>query len=171
MDKYIIPSTFWQVMEYHGDYRSYRSLRVLCDACCRVPESRQQIPQHKARGKSACGYILLNEVGDIVEQGAKYIGEVTIDEAEYHAVILALDRAVGFCRQNIEVWLDSEVIVSQLNGLYCLRSDRIKILFDEVKKLELRFKSVKYFHHNRGSFWARAVDKVANDEYSRIHTG
>jgi ribonuclease HI len=162
----------WLAFEIESKHKQYHhTLRIICDACCRVPECRQDVPRHRARGKSAGGYVLVDTSGKVIEQGAKYNGEVTIAEAEYLAVIFALDRACGFCRQNIEVWMDSEVAVNQLNGLYCLRSDKIKPLFDEIKKLELRYKSVKYFHHSRGSFWARAADKVANEEYSRLQKG
>jgi ribonuclease HI len=161
----------WAVLEAQAAYRAFPRLRIICDACCRVPESRQHIPQHQARGKAACGYVMLGLGDEIVEQKAKYLGELTIDQAEYRAIIFALDRAAAFCRKELEIWLDSEVIVGQLNGIFCLRSDRVKPLFDEVKKLENRFGKVSYFHHNRGSFWARAADKLANDEYSRLQKG
>lgn len=159
------------ILESRAGYRYCSTLRIICDACCRVPESRQNIPRHQARGKAACGYVMLDSRDNIIEQGAKYAGEITICEAEYRAVIFALDRAAAFCRQTVEVWMDNEVIVGQLSGLYCLRSEKIKILFDEVKKMERRFQSVTYFHHSRGSFWARAADKIANEEYSRLQSG
>ncbi len=161
----------WLIFEREANYHSYPKLRVICDACCRVPAGRQDIHRHQARGKSACGYLMLGTQDEIVEQKAKYLGEITIDQAEYLAVVFALDRAAGFCRRQIEVWMDSEVIVGQLNGVYCLRSDRVKPLFDEVKKMERRFEKVSYFHHSRGSFWARAADKIANEEYSRLQKG
>ncbi len=159
------------VMERSVPYRCYSALRIICDACCRVPEERQHILPHKARGKAACGYIMLDNSDSLVEQKAKYLGECTVDQAEYQAIIFALDRAAAFCREKIVIWLDSEVIAGQLSGWYCLRSELIKPLFDEVKKLELRYKSVTYFHHSRGSFWARAADKLANEEYSRLQKG
>ncbi len=161
---YLIKETF-------SVHRSYSKVRIICDACCRVPSHRQDIPQHKVRGRAACGYVMLNDQEQIINQRAKYLGEYTIDQAEYQTVIYALDNAVAFCRQSIEIWLDSEVVVGQLNGINCIRSDRVKPLFDEIKKLEHRFLSVKYFYHSRGSFWARAADKIANDEYSRIQKG
>ena len=159
------------ICESYGGYKCSPFLKIVCDACCRVPENRQHIIPHKARGKSACSYLMLGGRDEVVEKKAKYLGEVTIDQAEYSGVIFALDRAAAFCRREIEVWLDSEVVVGQLNGLYCLRSDRIKPLFDEIKKLEMRFAKVSYFHHSRGSFWARAADKIANEEYSRLQKG
>ncbi len=175
MPKFTLNSFYYlqdiAVGEKLAAYFCYPFLKIICDACCRVPENRQHIPQHKARGKSACGYVMVGGRDEVVEQRAKYLGDVTIDQAEYAAVIFALDRAPGFCRREVEVWMDSEVVVGQLNGIYCLRSERIKPLFDEIKKLERRFAKVSYFHHSRGSFWARAADKVANEEYSRLQRG
>src|SRR5579864_279700 len=85
------------VCEGMGSYHVYPSLKIVCDACCRVPENRQSIPQHKARGKAACGYLMLGGNNEaIIEQKAKYLGELTIDQAEYHGVIFALDRAAAF---------------------------------------------------------------------------
>ena len=161
----------WFIFEQRAAYGSYSKLRIICDACCRVPECRQNIPPHKARGKSACGYVMLDGEEKIIGQRAKYLGDFTVDQAEYYALIFALDNASGFCRREIEVWMDNEIAIGQLNGFYCLRSDRIKPLFDEVKKMEMRFKKVSYFHHSRGSFWAREADKVANEEYSRLQKG
>ena len=168
---YSITPHNWMVFERAYFYRSYSKLRIVCDACCRVPAFRQNIPPHKARGKSACGYVMLDGGGRVIQQRAKYLGEFTVDQAEYRALIFALDNASGFCRRQVEVWMDNEIAVGQLNGFYCLRSERVKPLFDEVKKLELRFEKVSYFHHSRGSFWARAADKLANGEYSRLQKG
>ena len=165
----VLPDTV--VCEAYSGYHSYPFLRIVCDACCRVAEDAQHIPRHKVRGKSACGYVMVGGGEIIIEQKAKYLGEVTIDQAEYSAIIFALDRAAAFCRREVEVWMDNQVAVGQLNGLYCLRSEKIKPLFDEIKKLERRFVKVSYFHHSRGSFWARAGDKIANEEYSRLQKG
>jgi ribonuclease HI len=168
---YSITLQNWFVFERSAFYRSYSKIRVICDACCRVPEYKQDIPQHRARGKSACGYVFVNSNEKIISQKAKYLGDLTVDQAEYQALIFALNNASGFCRQEVEVWMDNEIAVGQLSGFYCLRAERIKPLFDEVKKLEMRFKKVVYFHHSRGSFWARAADKLANEEYSRLQKG
>jgi ribonuclease HI len=165
----LIPTACWS-LERTYEHRTYATLRIITDACCRVPESRQHLSRYRARGKSACGYLLLS--GEtVVGQGAQYVGECTVTQAEYQGVLLALDQASAFCRRDIEVWMDNEVVVGQLSGHYALRSELIKPLFDKVKQLELRYSRVSYFHHSRGSLWARAADKLANAEYSRLHTG
>jgi ribonuclease HI len=146
-------------------------VKIISDACCRVPSDKVTGAMH-GKGKSACGFVMLDEQNNVVAEKSKYLGELTPPQAEYEGLIFALDTAVEYCRQHIEVWMDSELVVKQMNGDYCIRSENVKLLFDEVKKLESRFlMPVKYFHHERGSFWARQADKLANEEYSRNQAG
>lgn len=149
----------------------YQTIRVISDATCRVPASG--VP-HVIwnRGKAACGFLITDMEGNVLAERSKYLGEMSIPQAEYWGLIWGLDAAVEFCRQNVEVWMDSELVIRQMNGDYCIKSELVKPLFDEVKKMENRFLgTVRYYHHNRGSRWARVADKLANDEYSRIHAG
>lgn len=149
----------------------YQKIKMICDATCRIPDSK--IPGiHYTRGKAACGYLIVDEQNNILAQGGKYLGELTVPRAEYEGLIFGLDMAVEFCRFYVEVWMDSELVVKQMNGDYCIRSAPVKELFDQVKVREQRFLgAVKYFHHSRGSFWGRHADKMANEEYSRNQTG
>jgi ribonuclease HI len=83
-------------------------------------------------------------------------------------LIFALDKAAGLCRDNVEVWMDSELVIKQMNGEYGIKSDNMKPLFDEVKKLEGRFNSkIQYFHHGRNTILAKQADKIARLEYSK----
>ncbi len=146
-------------------------LKIVSDACCRIPARSGGLPAG-VLGKSACGFLFLDQNNKVVEQKALYLGECTVPEAEYAGLIFALDYAVEFCRQDIDVWMDSELVIRQMNGVYCLRAPLIKKWFDEVKRMEQRFLGkVRYFHHDRGTFWAREADKLANSEYSRLHSG
>ena len=88
---------------------------------------------------------------------------MTVNEAEYNGLINALDKASSYCRDNLVVWLDSELVVRHLTGKYKLNAPNLKLLFDKVKSLEKRFKSVEYFHHNRENEIAVLADKVANE--------
>lgn len=149
----------------------YNNIKIVSDACCRVP-ARQGALFPAARGKSACAFLMLDEQENIIAQRARYLGECTPPEAEYAGLIFALDSAVEYGRNNVEVWMDSELVIRQMNGDYCIRSPQIKIWFDEVKRMERRFLgAIHYFHHDRGTFWAREADKLANGEYSRLHSG
>lgn len=86
---------------------------------------------------------------------------MTVPEAEYRGLLFALDMACGISRNDLEVWLDSELVVRHLTGEYRLKASNLKPLFDEVRKLEDRFQSVKYLHHGREHPLAQAADHIA----------
>ena len=142
----------------------YKRIKLICDACCKIPNAN--IKGRLNKGKAACGIILLDEAEQSIIQKGKYLGELTTPQAEYNGLIFGLDLAAGYCRNEIEVWMDSELVIRQMNGEYGIKSDNMKPLFDEVKRLERRFKiEPKYFHHNRTAKLAKLADKVANDEF------
>ncbi len=68
---------------------------------------------------------------------SKYIGEATNNQAEYQAVI----EALSWVKENIpeeseiECYLDSELIVEQLNQRYKLKNEGLKPLFWQVRDL------------------------------------
>lgn len=142
----------------------YKKMKIICDACCHKPDSHLG---NVGIGKSAGGIIFLDEFDNLISEFGIYLGDMTPPQAEYNTLIKALDKAGGFCRGEIEVWLDSEFIVKQLNGNYGIKSENMKPLFDEVKKLENRFDSVKYYHHSRNSVLAKKADSLAEREYRK----
>ena len=98
------------------------------------------------------------------------LGELTINQAEYRTLIYALGKASAICEEKIDVWMDSELAVKQLNGEYRVKSENMKPLYDEVKKLEARFARVQYFHHSRTALLARRADQLARGEHKK-HQG
>jgi ribonuclease HI len=141
-----------------------KKLVIAADACCKVADANKK--GHYSKGKCACGVIYFNnekKVEFIVHQFGQYLGEMTVNEAEYNGLINALDSAAAYCRDQLEIWLDSELVVKHLNGQYRLKAVNLKPLFDRVKSLERRFNSVSYFHHGRENEAARLADKMAND--------
>lgn len=83
------------------------------------------------------------------------------------AGIFALERASEFCRGEVEIWTDSELIVKHMSGDYALRKPHTKELFDKVKTLEPRYSNVKYFYHPRTCSLAKKADKLANEEFRK----
>jgi len=142
----------------------YKKIKIVCDACCHIPQAHTY--GRAGRGKSAGGMIFINN-GDIVSEFGVYLGELTPPQAEYTTLINALDRASAICRGDVEVWLDSEFVVRQLNGDYGIKSENMKPLYHEVKKLEDRFSNVRYFHHGSSAVLAKRADRLAEQEYRR----
>jgi ribonuclease HI len=139
-------------------------LIVVSDACCKVPDAH--IPGRIGVGKCACGVIYLNgskEEKNKIKSIGQYLGEMTVPEAEYNGLIFALDNASDICRWDLEIWLDSQLVIKHLNNEYKLKAKNLKPLFDKVRSLENRFKSVMYFHHDRENQLAKIADSIAHD--------
>ena len=145
----------------------YRFVKIVCDACCHKPNSHLG---SVGKGKSAGGIVLFDDADNIISEYGVYFGEMTPPQAEYTALVKALDKTSGFCRGEVEVWMDSEFIVKQMNGDYGIKSENMKPLFAEVKKLEDRFDSIKYFHHGRETALAKKADQLAEKEYKKYQS-
>jgi len=63
------------------------------------------------------------------------IGETTNNQAEYRALIRALDYAVSLQEREVEVRSDSELIVNQMKGSYRVKKPELKPLYVEAKRL------------------------------------
>ncbi len=144
----------------------YKKLKIICDATCRIPNAH--LPGRVSKGKSACGILFFDENDNLIQELSFYLGELTPPQAEYNGLIKALDSASGLCREDIEVWLDSEFVVKQLSGDYGIKSGNMKPLYDQVKTLERRFiKGVNYYHHPRITKLAKQADRLANMEINK----
>ena len=83
---------------------------------------------------------------------AEYIGEKTNNEAEYEALIFGLKKIKQLVGQekmkkiSVECFLDSELVVRQLNHEYRLKDERIQKFFIEIWNIMLDFKAVSFQH-------------------------
>jgi ribonuclease HI len=51
--------------------------------------------------------------------------------------------------KNLNVFSDSELVIKQLNGLYKVKNERLKILNLEVRKVVSSFESISFKHVRR----------------------
>lgn len=142
----------------------YKKIKIACDACCHKPNAHLGLV---GKGESAGGIIFMDENDVVISEFGVYLGDMTPPQAEYSTLIKALDKAAGYCRGEVEVWMDSELVVKQMNGDYGIKSENMKPLFHEVKKLEERFEKVCYFHHGRDTALGKKADKLAEIEYKK----
>ena len=66
--------------------------------------------------------------------------------AEYDAVIELLRDAISHGILSLDVHLDSELVVSQLNGLYHVRDPTLLRRFLHARLLERQFDNITYIH-------------------------
>src|SRR3989344_3997857 len=80
----------------------------------------------------------------------KYIGEPTTHQAEYQAVILALEEAKRLGVDEVAFFLDSELVAEQLNRRYKVKHPELQPLFLKAWNLAQSFKKITYSHVPRG---------------------
>ena len=101
-------------------------------------------------GPAAIGVLFCNEKGVCFRKFSEYLGKATNNEAEYKAVIFALQKFKAMFGKKlaketeIEIRSDSELLVNQINGKYKILEKNLQPLFLELWNLRLDFKKVKF---------------------------
>jgi len=96
-------------------------------------------------GPAAIGIVFYNKKGEKLLQISKFIGNATNNQAEYQAVIHALEIAKDkFKPKEIQFFIDSKLVVEQLNGNYKLKNHGLKPLHYLIKQEQLNFPLVLY---------------------------
>ena len=110
-------------------------------------------------GKAAIG-ISIQIDGKEIHTISKAIGVASNNEAEYLALESALEYCIKNNLMNLEIFLDSKLVVEQVNGNFKVKSNNLKPLRDKVlehvKKLEFVNISHVYREHNK------RADELAN---------
>jgi ribonuclease HI len=97
-------------------------------------------------GPAAFGFVIKKD-GTTIKEGYGYIGIATNNFAEYTALIEALKwLSKNTPSESLEFNLDSQLVVSQLTGIYKVKNADIKKLVLVVKELESKFKTISYKH-------------------------
>ena len=100
-------------------------------------------------GPSGAGWVFSEPGGQVFRRGKAFLGRATNNEAEYVAVILALEDALKQGFQSLRLHADSELLVKQVNGIYRVKNPRIKELYTQLMGLARKFKSFEAKHVRR----------------------
>lgn len=111
-------------------------------------------------GPAGIGVVLKDESGAVIGEIAQGIGRATNNVAEYKALIAGLELALARGVTQIEVYLDSELVVSQLRGEWKIKKDTLRSLAVEARRLLNRFDISSLSHVPRGM--NEDADKLAN---------
>lgn len=83
-------------------------------------------------GPAGAGAVLTNSGGKVVGEVCHYLGEMTNNQAEYRALLLALEEARRQKATMLRIYADSELLVKQIRGEYKVKNDGIRPIFREV---------------------------------------
>jgi ribonuclease HI len=112
-------------------------------------------------GPAGVGVVVYDAKKKIVGRYHKYLGEATNNQAEYQAVVLALERAKTLGVEEIDFFLDSELVVSQLKMDYRVKDKELGSLFVKVWNLAQGFKKITYRHIPREE--NKEADRLVNE--------
>ncbi len=121
-------------------------------------------------GPAAIGIVVQDDAGHIIYEASRSLGTKTNNEAEYLALIAALEYLMESRISEADFFLDSELVVKQLNGVYRVKElngvyrvkePRMQSLYARVTML-LNAVPKHSFKHIRRADNARA-DALANE--------
>lgn len=90
-------------------------------------------------GPAAIGFVVKGDSGKILKKCGKFIGRSTNNVAEYQAVIESLKwikTGIQHPVSNLQFFLDSRLVVNQLNGLFKIKNNKLRQLVVKVRQLE-----------------------------------
>ena len=114
-------------------------------------------------GLSAIGVIFYDDNKNKIFEYKECIGRATNNIAEYKAVIKALELATKYCRNQINCFLDSELVILQLNGIYRIKKKYLRELYYILKDKEKVFEKVTYNHLRRSDPFISQADRLVNN--------
>lgn len=119
-------------------------------------------------GPAAVAVKIMDKKGAVVKRFSKFLGRRTNNEAEYEALIIALELARNFTESYVHCFLDSELVVKQLNGEYRVRSLRLEGLWLKIRELQQHFHEVSFNHISRSNKNIEEVDRLANNVLDNV---
>ncbi|MFH0905674.1 MAG: ribonuclease HI family protein [bacterium] len=124
-------------------------------------------------GPAAAGVVVCDDKLAVLRQVSKFLGIATNNQAEYQALIFGLGLIAKLAKGSlgsveVRALLDSELVVRHLTGEYRVKDANLRVLFDEVNRLSLKFGKVSFFHIRREQ--NKKADLLVNlelDKHSR----
>lgn len=113
-------------------------------------------------GPAAIAYLALTEAGQIIKADSRCIGKATNNQAEYNALIAALEFAKVFKAQEVTCHLDSELVAKQLNGEYSVKNPKLRKLWQKAEELKRSFKKTCFVNVPRTNPYIQRADALVN---------
>ncbi|HYN36250.1 MAG TPA: ribonuclease HI family protein [Actinomycetota bacterium] len=111
-------------------------------------------------GPAGIGVLLTDGKGEVLGEIAEGIGEATNNIAEYKALIAGLELALEKGVTDLEIAVDSELVVHQLKGEWKIKNDRLRALAVKARSLMNKLDSATIKHVPREQ--NAGADRLAN---------
>lgn len=111
-------------------------------------------------GPSGIGIAILTEKKETIKEISRYVGIGTNNQAEYLALLEALEAIKQLGAHAVTIYSDSQLVVRQINGQYEVKDKKLKVLHESAKKTIKEFEQFQITHIPREE--NKRADKLAN---------
>lgn len=109
-------------------------------------------------GPSASGYVLMDMDDNILKKTGVYLGITTNNQAEYQSLKFGLQEALEMGAEEVEVYMDSQLVIRQLSGQYKIKNRDLMPHYEAINDLAKQFKRITFTHV------PRELNKLADAE-------
>ena len=114
-------------------------------------------------GPAAIGFLILSENGQVLLAKSRYLGSRTNNQAEYEALIAALESAAELQAIEVTCHLDSQLVVKQLTGEYGVKNFELRKLWRKVQNLKKAFQKTSFVSVPRTNVQIQKADALVNE--------
>ena len=121
-------------------------------------------------GPAAVGVVILDEKDNMISRSAKFIGITTNNVAEYSALIEALELLKEIDAYRIVFYTDSNLVYSQIKGLWKIKSPDLKVLNEQAKKMLYSLPNYDFVHipREKNKDADRLVNKALDEQMKSL---
>ncbi len=120
-------------------------------------------------GPAASGWVLYDMHDNVIKEGGYYMGITTNNQAEYTALKLGLKDAKKLGAKRVQVFMDSMLVVNQLKGIYRVKNQDLRPIYEAIRELAKDFDKVTYTHVPRAR--NAAADAMVNKTLDDVAAG
>jgi ribonuclease HI len=111
-------------------------------------------------GPAGIGAVIYDEKKNKIAEISECIGGTTNNQAEYRAVLAAIEKAKLLGAAEVYFYLDSELVVNQLSQKFKIKNQDLAPLFVKIYNFSLGFDKVTYNYIPREM--NKEADKLVN---------
>jgi ribonuclease HI len=112
-------------------------------------------------GPAAAAFLALEKT-EIIKTDSRFLGVRTNNQAEYEALISALEYALEAGADEVICYLDSELVGRQMKGEYSVKNLELRRLYLRAHALRVKFKKAEFFNVARSNSYISKADALVN---------
>jgi ribonuclease HI len=117
-------------------------------------------------GKAAIGVVIYDKNNKKIKEISKYIGIATNNVAEYTALLFGVLTLKELQCTKVDMFLDSQLIVRQLNGQYKVKDHKMRNLY---KKIIENIKGIDWVVEHVKREKNKVADQLVNDALDALN--